>query len=94
MVSDPGSGVGNEQVHLDDPDLQPFQLRQARPVRQDPLTEFRSPVSELSEPRKKVLVFHGEVGPTTRLGGSSARHAHRDHSFDVRIIGILEKLPS
>ena len=36
MVSDPGPGVGDEQVHLDDPDLQPVQLRQVRPVRQDP----------------------------------------------------------
>ena len=55
--------------------------------------------------RKEVLVFHGfdelvnqasrllgEVGLTTRLGDSSARRAHRDHSFDVRITGILEEL--
>ena len=54
-----------------------------------------------------MLVFHGfdelvnqasrllgEVSLTTRLGDSSARRAHRDHSFDVRITGILEKLAS
>ena len=101
MVSDPGPGVGDEQVHLDDPDLKPVQLRQVGPARQDPLTEFCSSVSELFEPEKEVRVFHGfesvnqasrllgEVGLTTRLGDSSA---HRAHPFNVRITAIMEKV--
>ena len=36
----------------------------------------------------------GEVGLTTRLGDSSAQRACRDHSFDVRITAIMEKLAS
>ena len=69
------------------------------------LTEFRSSISELFEPGKDALVFHGfheianqprrllgEVGATTRPGDSSARRVRRDRSFDVRITAILEKL--
>lgn len=71
------------------------------------LAQFCSSISELFEPGKDALVFHGfdelvnqarrlvgEVGLTKRPGDSSARRAHRDHSFDVRITGILEKLAS
>ena len=71
------------------------------------LTEFRSSISELFKPGNEVLVFHGfdelvnqasrllgEVGLTARLGDPSGRRARRDHSFDVQITGILEKLAS
>ena len=57
--------------------------------------------------RKNALVFRGfdelvnqashlpgEVSLTTRPGDSPARSAYRDHSFDLRVTGILEKLAS
>ena len=71
------------------------------------LTEFRSSISELFRPGNEVLVFHGfdelvnqasrllgEVGLTALLGEPSGRRARRDHSFEVRITGIHEKLAS
>ena len=75
MVSDPGPGVGDEQVHLDDPDLQPVQLRQVGPVRQDPLTEFCSSVSELFEPERRCGSFTALMSLSIRLVACSARLA-------------------
>ena len=69
------------------------------------LTEFRSTVPELFAVGKEVLVFHdfdnlveqatrllSERGLTERLGDAAAQRAHRDHTYDLRIAAILEKL--
>ena len=69
------------------------------------LTEFRPSVPELFAVGEEVLTFHdfdelmyqatrllGEATLTKRLGDAAARRAHRDHSYDVRITTILEKL--
>ena len=69
------------------------------------LTEFRSTVPDLFAVGKEVLVFHdfddlveqatrllSERGLTERLGDAAAQRAHRDHTYDLRITAILEKL--
>jgi spore maturation protein CgeB len=69
------------------------------------LTEFRPAVPELFAVDEEVLVFHdfddlvdqatrllNEDGRTARLGDAATRRAHRDHSYDVRVTAILEKL--
>ncbi len=69
------------------------------------LTEFRSTVPELFEVGTEVLVFHdfddlveqatrllNEHGLTQRLGDAAAQRAHRDHTYDLRVTAILEKL--
>jgi spore maturation protein CgeB len=69
------------------------------------LTEFRSTVPELFTVGEEVLVFHdfddlveqatrllSERGLTERLGDAAAQRAHRDHTYDLRVTTILEKL--
>jgi len=69
------------------------------------LTEFRSTVPELFTVGKEVLVFHdfddlveqatrllSERGLTARLGDAATQRAHRDHTYDLRVTTILEKL--
>ncbi len=69
------------------------------------LTEFRPTVPELFAVGKEVLVFRdfddlveqatrllSERGLTERLGDAAAERAHRDHTFDLRVTAILEKL--
>ena len=69
------------------------------------LTEFRPTVPELFSVGEEVLAFHdfddlleqatrllSEPGLTERLGDAAARRAHRDHTYDVRVAAILEKL--
>jgi spore maturation protein CgeB len=69
------------------------------------LTEFRPSVPELFTVGEEVLAFHdfdelvdqatrllNETGLTTRLGNAAAWRAHRDHSYDLRVAAILEKL--
>ena len=69
------------------------------------LTEFRPTVPELFAVGKEVLVFHdfddlveqatrllSERGLTARLGDAAAQRAHRDHTYDLRVTAILEKL--
>ncbi len=69
------------------------------------LTDFRSTVPDLFAVGDEVLVFHDfdnlvdqatrlleETGLTSRLGDAAARRAHRDHTYDLRVAEILEKL--
>jgi spore maturation protein CgeB len=69
------------------------------------LTEFRSTVPELFEVGKEILVYHdfddlveqatrllSEGGLTGRLGDAAAQRAHRDHTYDLRVTTILDKL--
>jgi spore maturation protein CgeB len=69
------------------------------------LTEFRPTVPDLFTVGEEVLVFHDfdelvdqasrlltETGLTVRLGDAAARRAHHDHSYDVRVSAILEKV--
>jgi spore maturation protein CgeB len=69
------------------------------------LTEFRPTVPELFAVGKELLVFHdfddlveqatrllGEHGLTERLGDAAAQRAHREHTYDLRVTVILEKL--
>jgi len=69
------------------------------------LTEFRPTVSDLFAIGDEALVFHDfsslvdqatrlleEAGLTRRLGDAAARRAHRDHTYDLRVTEILEKL--
>ena len=69
------------------------------------LTEFRSTVPELFEVGKEVLAYHdfddlveqatrllGEHGLTEQLGDAAAQRAHRDHTYDLRVATILERL--
>ena len=69
------------------------------------LTEFRPTVPELFEVGKEVLAFHdfddlleqatrllSEPGLTAQLGDAAAQRAHRDHTYDLRVTAILEKL--
>jgi spore maturation protein CgeB len=69
------------------------------------LTEFRSTVPDLFAVGKEVLVFHdfdelvvqatrllSERGLTARLGDAAAQRAHRDHTYDLRVTAILDKL--
>lgn len=69
------------------------------------LTDFRSTVPELFAVGKEVLVFHdfddlveqatrllSERDLTARLGDAATQRAHRDHTYDLRLTTILEKL--
>ena len=69
------------------------------------LTEFRPTVPELFAVGDEVLVFHdfdglvdqatrllNEPGLTARLGDAAARRAHVDHTYDLRVAEILDKL--
>lgn len=69
------------------------------------LTEFRPTVPELFTVDDEVLTFHdfddiieqadrllNEPGLTARLGDAAARRAHRDHTYEVRVAEILEKI--
>ncbi len=69
------------------------------------LTEFRTTVPELFAVGKEVLAFHdfddlveqatrllSERGLTARLGDAATERAHRDHTYDLRVTAILEKL--
>jgi spore maturation protein CgeB len=69
------------------------------------LTEFRPTVPELFTVGKELLVFHdfddlieqatrllSERGLTARLGDAATQRAHRDHTYDLRVTAILEKL--
>jgi spore maturation protein CgeB len=69
------------------------------------LTEFRPTVPELFDVGSEVLDYHGfdslidqasrllnETGLTARMGDAAARRAHRDHTYDLRVAAILEKL--
>jgi spore maturation protein CgeB len=69
------------------------------------LTEFRPTVPELFAVGDEVLAFRdfeelvdqasrllNETGLTTRLGDAATRRAHRDHTYDLRVTAILEKV--
>lgn len=69
------------------------------------LTEFRSTLPQLFRVGEEVLVYHdfdelvgqasrllNEAGLTARIGDAAARRAHRDHTYDLRVAEILEKL--
>ena len=69
------------------------------------LTEFRPTVPGLFDVGAEVLTFRdfdelvdqasrllGDAGLTARLGDAAALRAHRDHSYDLRVAAILEKL--
>jgi spore maturation protein CgeB len=69
------------------------------------LTEYRPTVPELFATGTEVLTYRdfdelvdqatrllNEVGLTARLGDAAARRAHRDHTYDLRVASILEKL--
>ena len=69
------------------------------------LTDFRPTVPDLFAVGDEVLVFHDfdslvdqatrlleETGLTGRLGDAAARRAHRDHTYDLRVAEILEKI--
>ena len=69
------------------------------------LTEFRPTVPELFAIGREVLVFHdfddlveqatrllSERGLTARIGDAAAQRAHRDHTYDLRVTAILDKL--
>jgi spore maturation protein CgeB len=69
------------------------------------LTEFRPTVPEFFDIGEEVLVFHdfdnlvdqatrllNETGLGERLGNAAAQRAHRDHSYDLRVAEILERI--
>lgn len=69
------------------------------------LTEFRATVPDLFEVGGEILVYHdfdelieqatrllNEAGLPARLGDAAARRAHRDHTYDLRLATILEKV--
>ncbi len=69
------------------------------------LTEFRPTVPELFAVGKEVLAFHdfddlleqatrllSEPNLTARIGDAAVQRAHRDHTYDLRVAAILEKL--
>jgi spore maturation protein CgeB len=69
------------------------------------LTEFRPTVPELFAVGNEVLAFHdfddlveqatrllNEPGLTARLGDAATQRAHRDHTYDLRVSAILDKL--
>jgi spore maturation protein CgeB len=69
------------------------------------ITEFRPSVPDLFDIGSEVLEYHdfkglvdqadrllSEAGLTSRLGDAAAVRAHRDHTYDVRLSVILEKL--
>jgi spore maturation protein CgeB len=69
------------------------------------LTEYRSAVPELFTIGKEVLTFCdfdelleqatrllSERGLTAQLGDAATQRAHRDHTYDLRVTTILEKV--
>jgi spore maturation protein CgeB len=69
------------------------------------LTEFRPTVPDLFSVGTEVLAYRNfdelveqaswllsEAGLTERLGDAATRRAHRDHTYDLRVAAILEKL--
>ena len=69
------------------------------------LTEFRPTVPELFTVGNEVLTFRdfddlvkqatrllSERGLTARLGDAATQRAHRDHTYDLRVTTILDKL--
>lgn len=69
------------------------------------LTEFRPTVSELFAVGDEILTFHdfdelvdqatrllNEEGLSARIGDAAATRAHRDHTYDLRVATILEKM--
>jgi spore maturation protein CgeB len=69
------------------------------------ITEFRPAVPELFQVDKEVLMYRdfdelvdqagrllNEPGLTALLGDAASRRAHRDHSYDMRVAEILEKI--
>jgi len=69
------------------------------------ITEFRPTVPELFAVGKEVLAFHdfddlveqatkllSERGLTAQIGDAATQRAHRDHTYDLRVTAILEKL--
>lgn len=69
------------------------------------LTEFRPTVPELFNVGQEVLAYYdfddlvnqasqllNEPGLGATLGDAAARRAHRDHTYDLRVAVILEKL--
>lgn len=69
------------------------------------LTEYRPTVPDLFAIGDEVLVFHdfdelvdqatrllSETGLTARLGDAAARRAHRDHTYELRIATIMDKV--
>jgi spore maturation protein CgeB len=69
------------------------------------ITEFRAAVPELFTIGDEVLAFHdfddlvdqatrllNDGGLTARLGDAAAQRAHRDHTYEVRLSVILERL--
>jgi spore maturation protein CgeB len=69
------------------------------------LTEFRPAVPHLFAVGDEVLAFHdfddlvnqatrllNEAGLTARLGDAAAVRGHRDHTYDLRVRAILEKV--
>jgi spore maturation protein CgeB len=69
------------------------------------LTELRRAVPGLFTVGDEVLAFRdfdevagqatrllNETGLTARLGAAAARRAHRDHTYELRVTAILEKV--
>lgn len=69
------------------------------------LTESRATVPELFALGDEILTFHdfdelvdqatrllSEPGLSARLGDAASRRAHRDHTYDLRLATILDKL--
>jgi spore maturation protein CgeB len=69
------------------------------------ITEFRPAVPELFTIGDEVLAFHdfddlvdqatrllNDADLTARLGDAAAQRAHRDHTYEVRLSVILERL--
>lgn len=69
------------------------------------LSEFRPTVPELFSVGSEILIFRDfdelvdqamrllhDAGLSARIGDAAARRAHRDHSYDLRITTILEKV--
>jgi glycosyltransferase involved in cell wall biosynthesis len=69
------------------------------------LTDFRPTIPDLFAVGEEVLVFYDfdslvdqavrlleEPGLTSRLGDAAAHRAHRDHTYDLRVAEILEKI--
>jgi spore maturation protein CgeB len=69
------------------------------------LTEFRPTVPELFNVGQEVLAYHdfddlveqaarllNEPGLSAKLGDAATARAHRDHTYDLRVAAILEKL--
>lgn len=69
------------------------------------LTEFRPTLPDLFGIGNEVLAYHdfdelvdqatrllNETGLTAQLGDAAAMRAHRDHTYDLRVAAILEKL--